>query len=53
MTGVQTCALPISSEPFPVIDTVSNQVSITGNGSEVVHGDDNGDVVVEDRKSVV
>ena len=37
----------VTSSAAGSTDTVSNQVSITGNGSEVVHGDDNGDVVVD------
>ncbi len=37
----------VTSSAAGSTDTVSNQVSITGNGSEVVHGDENGDVVVD------
>ncbi|MGC3206638.1 hypothetical protein ACPTFY_15465, partial [Enterococcus faecalis] len=37
----------VTSSAAGSTDTVSNQESITGNGSEVVHGDDNGDVVVD------
>ncbi len=37
----------VTSSAAGSTDTVSNQVDITGNGSKIIHGDDNGDVVVD------
>lgn len=37
----------VTSSAAGSTDTVSNQVDITGNGSEVIHGDDNGDINVD------